>query len=98
MLRRLELFPHSAKIENGELLLGNLSAQALVREFGTPLYVYDRAELDEAAGLYRRALDERWLGKSAITYAGKAFLNTRMARWAQEQGFAGIAAARAKLN
>ncbi|GAB4485872.1 MAG: diaminopimelate decarboxylase [Anaerolineales bacterium] len=86
MNRRLELFPQNTRIENGELMLGGLSARELAQKFGTPLYLFDQAELDSAVSRYRRALAEFWPGASAITYAGKAFLNTRMAQWAQGQG------------
>lgn len=85
MDKRLSLFPQSARIEDGQLILGGLPAGQLAREFGTPLYVFDRAELDSAVSRYRRALADFWPGASAITYAAKAFLNTRMAHWAQAQ-------------
>lgn len=84
--RRLALFPRSAKIESGELTLSGLSATSLARQFGTPLYVYDRAEMEAAAEAYRAALGRFWPGNARTTYAAKAYLDTRMAQWAKLQG------------
>jgi len=46
---RLSLFPITATIEDDTLTLAGHSLAALADEFGTPLYVYDRATLDAAA-------------------------------------------------
>jgi hypothetical protein len=36
----LELFPDTARVEDGELTIGGVRASALAEEFGTPLVVY----------------------------------------------------------
>ncbi len=87
LLERLSLFPNSTEIKNDQLIIGGCDVQQLAEEHGTPLYLYDRAELDRAAGLYRRYLSESWPGDWAVTYAGKAFLNTAIAQWAARHGF-----------
>lgn len=84
---RLALFPRSTRIEQDTLWIGGCNIEALAEAYGTPLYLYDRAELDCAAEAYRRALSENWAGDWGITYAGKAFLNLMIAQWAAGQGF-----------
>lgn len=84
---RLSLFPISTTIKDDKLMIGGCDVEALAEEHGTPLYLYDQAELDHAAGLYRRALAESWPGAWSVTYAGKAFLNAAIAQWAAGQGF-----------
>ena len=74
MDKKLSLFPASTKIIQDKLTIGGCDVQTLADQFGTPLYLYDRAELDSAAGLYRRFLGESWPGRWSVTSAGKAFL------------------------
>jgi diaminopimelate decarboxylase len=59
---------------------------ALGRQFGTPLYVYDRATMDGVVARYKAALKAYYPGTGLITYAGKAFLCAAIAKWAREQG------------
>lgn len=84
---RLALFPFSTRIENDRLHIGGWDVEQLANEYGTPLYIYDRAELDRAAGRYRQTLAQTWPGAWGVTYAGKAFLNLTIARWAAGHGF-----------
>ena len=35
-----DLFPDTAAVEDGELVLGGIAASTLARDFGTPLVVY----------------------------------------------------------
>jgi diaminopimelate decarboxylase len=87
MENRLALFPISTKIINGNLSIGDCDLADLAQKNGTPLYIYDQADLDSAAGKYRRLLSAFWPGKWSVTYAGKAFLCTAIAQWVQSQGF-----------
>ena len=83
---RLALFPVTTQIaENGSLQIAGCDLQALAQEHGTPLYLYDRQTLDEAVRSYRQALARFYPGQAGITYAGKAYLCTAIARWAQQQ-------------
>lgn len=81
---RLPLFPITTTISNQQLEIGGCSVDELAAEFGTPLYLYDRATLDDAVQQYRQALAMHYPGETCITYAGKAFLCTAIAQWSQQ--------------
>lgn len=83
-MNRLKLFPDTTKIKNDELTIAGHALTSLAEEFGTPLYVYDRATLDHAVFKYQAALAKYYPAQSHITYAGKAFLCTAIAQWTQE--------------
>lgn len=85
MLKRLELFPDTTRILNNTLTVGGLDLASLAGEYGTPLYVYDRATLDGSVTAYRRALQAYYPAEAKITYAGKAFLCRAIAEWIREQ-------------
>ena len=57
---------------------------ALVRDHGTPLYLYDRITMDQAVAVYKSALAELYPAPAFITYAGKAFLCRAIAQWIRE--------------
>jgi len=84
---RLSLFPTGTQVIHDKLTIGGCDVGSLADHFGTPLYIYDHADLNLAASLYRRFLSEFWPAQWSVTYAGKAFLCTAIARWAQQQGF-----------
>ena len=50
-----QLLPDTARVEDGELVLGGVRASELARHFGTPLVVYDDATLRAQARAYREA-------------------------------------------
>jgi diaminopimelate decarboxylase len=90
--RRLPLFPITAAVAHGgsegvaaHLTIAGCDLRALAAEHGTPLYLYDAATLDAAAAEYRAALQAHYPGPTAITYAGKAWLCTAAAQWANRQ-------------
>ncbi len=85
-MKRLQLFPVSAKIENSRLTVAGCDLEDLARRHGTPLYLYDRATMDSAARAYLSALSEFYPAPASVTYAGKAFLCKAVARWTQELG------------
>lgn len=88
MEARLELFPITTEVRpagagvEATLHIGGCDLQALAARHGTPLYLYDEASLEAAAGEYREALARRYPGASGIIFAGKAFLCLAMAQWA----------------
>jgi diaminopimelate decarboxylase len=88
--QRVQLFPQSTQVDSqgGQpgLAIGGARLDALAEEYGTPLYIYDQAELDRAAEEYRHALKKHYPGQAGITYAGKAFLCLAMAEWVQHRG------------
>jgi diaminopimelate decarboxylase len=81
---RLALFPDSARIHNDSLFLAGHELASLADQYGTPLYLYDRATLDAAVAEYQSALQTCYPAPSRITYAGKAFLCKSLAAWTQE--------------
>jgi diaminopimelate decarboxylase len=76
----LDLFPHSARIDDGELTLGGLSARVLAERFGTPLVVY----CEETVRTQARSLREATGGR--VAYATKAFANVALLRLLREEG------------
>jgi diaminopimelate decarboxylase len=77
----LELFPDSAAVEEGELVLGGMRASSLADEFGTPLVVYCEDTIRAAARAYRNAAPD-----ALVVYGTKAFPNVAVMRLLVEEG------------
>ena len=77
----LELFPDTARIEGGALVLGGVAAGELVAAHGSPLVVYDEATLRGAARAYREAAPG-----AVVCYGTKAFPNVAVMRLLAEEG------------
>lgn len=77
----LELFPDTARIEGGALVLGGVAAAELVAAHGSPLVVYDEATLRGAARAYREAAPG-----AVVCYGTKAFPNVAVMRLLAEEG------------
>jgi diaminopimelate decarboxylase len=88
---RLPLFPLTTEIRTTStgttLAIGGIDLNALAAQFGTPLYLYDQATMDDAANRYREALARHYPAESGVTFAGKALLMFAAAQWVQRQGF-----------
>jgi diaminopimelate decarboxylase len=84
--RRLALFPQTSQEKEGVLTVSGHSLADLAQEYGTPLYIYDRATQDACVQDYRESLAEFYPGESGITYASKAFLCLAIAQWTQQHG------------
>jgi diaminopimelate decarboxylase len=82
-MNRLDLFPDTTKIENDALTIAEHSLTSLADLYGTPLYLYDRATMDNAATGYKSALASHYPMAGSVTYAAKAFLNLAIAQWTQ---------------
>jgi diaminopimelate decarboxylase len=80
---RLALFPDSTRVQNDALFIAGYDLGSLADQYGTPLYVYDRATLDSAVTDYQSALRKNYPAPSRLTYAGKAFLCKAIAEWTQ---------------
>jgi diaminopimelate decarboxylase len=80
---RLALFPDSTRIQNDSLTIAGLDVASLANEYGTPLYLYDRATADASVAAYRDALKAHYPAPSEVTYASKAFLCKALAEWSQ---------------
>src|SRR5690349_868594 len=75
------LLPDSAAIDvRGRLSIGGCDVVALAEEYGTPLFVYDEAQLRARCREAVRAFPD------GVAYATKAFLCLAMARLAHEEG------------
>ena len=89
----LDLFPISARIEQGELELGGVSASALAERFGTPLVVYCEDTLRQQARALRASV-----GKGGrVFYGTKAFPNVALLRLFREEGIGADVAAAGEL-
>ena len=80
---RLDLFPDSTQVQNDSLFIAGHALASLADQYGTPLYIYDRATLDASVKSYTDALSAYYPSPSHITYAGKAFLCKALAQWTQ---------------
>jgi diaminopimelate decarboxylase len=76
----LSLLPRSATVDGGRVALAGIELTELARRFGTPLYVYDEADLRDRCRAYHATFG------AGAAYAGKAFLCTAMARLVAEEG------------
>jgi diaminopimelate decarboxylase len=77
----LDLFPNSAAVEDGALVIGGVRATELADEFGTPLVAYCEQTLRAQARAYRRAAPD-----ALVVYGSKAFPNLALLRLFAEEG------------
>jgi diaminopimelate decarboxylase len=76
----LELFPESARIEGGELVVGGLRAGELADRQGTPLVVYCEQTIRSQVRAYREAAYG-----ALVVYGTKAFANVGLLRLLGEE-------------
>ena len=77
----LELFPESARIENGRLTLGGVPAAQLAAEHGTPLLVYCERTIRSRVHEYCEAAPG-----ALVVYGTKAFANVALLRLLADEG------------
>ncbi len=77
----LELFPETARIEDGELALGGLGASELARRHATPLLVYCEQTIRSQLRAYREAAPA-----ALVVYGTKAFANVALLQLLAEEG------------
>ena len=77
----LELFPDTARVEDGELTIGGVRASALAEEYGTPLVVYCEETVRASARSWRRGAPD-----ATVVYGTKAFPNVALMRILAEEG------------
>jgi diaminopimelate decarboxylase len=80
-MNRFPLFPDSTKFDQEILTIAGQDLMSLADKYGTPLYLYDRATMDNALAAYKTFLASFFPGLASVTYAGKAYLSTALARW-----------------
>jgi len=78
----LALFPDTAAVEDGELVVGGVRVSALAEEFGTPLVVYCERGLHTSARAYRQAAPD-----ALLLYSVKAFPSLAVLRLLAAEGF-----------
>jgi diaminopimelate decarboxylase len=69
----------------GRLSLGGCDAVDLVREFGSPLYVFDEATLREQCRAFTREFRQCY-PETKVRYASKAYLGRALAALTKEEG------------
>lgn len=65
------------KIENNELIIGGVSATALVKKYGTPLYVMDISYIRNVLRAFKSTIEKDY-GNGKVAYASKAFSTAAM--------------------
>lgn len=65
------------KIDNGELVIGGVSATALAKKYGTPLYVMDISYIRNVLRAFKSTIEKDY-GNGKVAYASKAFSTTAM--------------------
>ena len=89
------VFPRSAVFDGGRLLaLGGVAVEELAKEFGTPLYVLDRAELVGRMRHYRQAFGPA----TTVVYASKALCVVGVLQLAASEGLAVDVASAGELH
>lgn len=80
------IWPASAtRNSQGELSIGEITVTELANQYGTPLYVFDEADVRKRARDYVTAFTVSDI-ETSVHYAGKAFLTTKVAQWVNQEG------------
>jgi diaminopimelate decarboxylase len=69
----------------GEITIGGLSVTEIVAEYGTPVFIFDEADVRKRARDYVAAFKVNDI-ETSVHYAGKAFMTTKIAQWVSEEG------------
>ena len=74
---------------HGELTISGIRVRELQAQFGTPLFVMSEDDFRSRARMFKDAFDTAFAdicGGVDVSYAGKAFLCTEVARWVDSEG------------
>jgi diaminopimelate decarboxylase len=93
VMSALELFPDTAAVADGELVLGGVMSSSLADIYGTPLVVYCEATLRARAQAYRQSAPE-----ATVLYSVKAFPNVAVLRLLAEEGLGAEASTLGELT
>jgi diaminopimelate decarboxylase len=82
------LFSSNLKFSNqnlpdGELSIAGCSAEKIVKEFGSPIFVLDEADFYLRTKAWKAALEQSF-GGGQLYYAAKSFICVEVARWLKE--------------
>ncbi|OBF76359.1 diaminopimelate decarboxylase [Mycobacterium sp. 852002-51613_SCH5001154] len=76
------VWPLSAYVDDlGRLCVGDVAADDIAAEYGTPTYVVDEEDFRARIRCYRATLPD-----AELIYGGKALLSVDVARWAADEG------------
>lgn len=82
-----DILPTTAQRDaTGRLQIGGCDVVELVKQYGTPLYVYDQGTMDAILAQYHEALAQYWPTEAEVAYAAKAWLTVAMGQWAARCG------------
>ena len=82
-----KVWPDTARLDaHGVLEVGGLDVQSLARDYGTPLFVLDRADVERRLAEYSAAFADSPL-EVHLHYASKAFASADFLRWVDAAGF-----------
>ncbi len=83
---RLVVFPQTAKAnQHDHLVIGGCDTVALAEEFGTPLYVFDEADLRGRCREFKTEFGKLY-PDTIVSYSPKAFTAKAMMRLVEEEG------------
>lgn len=69
-----ELLPLTTKVNSKDRLeVGGCEVEALVKQYGTPLYILDEETLRSACRQYKTAMQKYYKGETLVLYASKAW-------------------------
>jgi diaminopimelate decarboxylase len=91
--RLIELFPDTAAVDDGELVVGGVRASALAREYGTPLVVYCRDTVLARVREYTQVDHE-----ALVVYGTKAFANVALLQLLAAEGLGADVSTRGELE
>ncbi|WP_213814153.1 diaminopimelate decarboxylase [Glaciihabitans sp. dw_435] len=80
---------NASRSADGEITVAGVTASELARQYGTPLFVVDEADVKDRARGIRESFDREFArigGTAKVYYAGKAFLSVEVARWMNDAG------------
>ena len=84
------IWPRTAKRNShGELTVGDVSVSALMRQYGSPLYVVDQEDFETTLLYIKRAFSDaaNKIGTTAkLYYASKSLLTAEVVRWVTDAG------------
>jgi diaminopimelate decarboxylase len=81
-----QIWPASAsRNDQGEITVGGVAVTNLANQYGTPLYVFDEADVRQRARDYVAAFTVSDI-ETSVHYAGKAFITTKIAQWVNQEG------------
>jgi diaminopimelate decarboxylase len=85
MSRYMHLHGSAEINDNGHLMIGGVSTIEMVKQYGTPLYVYDIALIRERARGFKETFQELGV-KAEVAYASKAFSSIAIFQLMKEEG------------